>query len=179
MLTPLRRAALTMVSAGALAVAFTVGALAKDVTWDDIVADADTPGDVLMYGLGPKAQRYSKLDKINAENVSRLVPAWSFSFGDERQRGQETQALLHDGVLYVTASYSRIFAINARTGKRLWSYSHRLPDDIRPCCDVINRGAAIYGDKVFFGTLDASVVALNKDTGKVVWKKNFGDHKIG
>ncbi|MFS8035510.1 methanol/ethanol family PQQ-dependent dehydrogenase [Xanthobacter sp. AM11] len=179
MLNLLRRAALTVVSAGALAVAFTAGALAKDVTWNDIVNDAETPGDVLMYGLGPKAQRHSKLDKITADNVSRLVPSWSFSFGDERQRGQETQALLHDGVLYVTASYSRIFAIDARTGKRLWAYSHRLPDDIRPCCDVINRGAAIYGDKVYFGTLDASVVALNKDTGKVVWKKKFGDHKAG
>ena len=51
--------------------------------------------------------------------------------------------------------------------------------DIRPCCDVVNRGAAIYGDNIFFGTLDASVVALNKDTGKVVWRKKFGDHKVG
>jgi len=154
-------------------------ALASDVTWDAIVNDAKNPGDVLMYGMGVEGKRFSTLKQINTESVSRLVPAWSFSFGDEKQRGQETQALVHDGVIYVTGSYSRMFALDAKTGKRLWSYSHRLPDDIRPCCDVVNRGAAIYGDKVFFGTLDASVVALNKDTGKVVWKKKFADHKVG
>ena len=67
-----------------------------------------------------------------------LTPAWSFSFGDEKQRGQESQAIVHDGVIYVTGSYSRVFALDAKTGKRLWSYAHRLPDDIRPCCDVVN-----------------------------------------
>jgi alcohol dehydrogenase (cytochrome c) len=137
------------------------------------------PQDVLSYGLGLKAQRHSTLAKVNTRNVANLVPAWSFSFGGEKQRGQEGQALVHDGVIYATSSYSRIFAIDARSGKRLWEYEARLPDDIRPCCDVVNRGPAIYGDKIFFGTLDASIVALNKDTGKVVWKKKFGDHKIG
>ncbi|OYT91810.1 MAG: PQQ-dependent dehydrogenase, methanol/ethanol family, partial [Pseudomonas sp. PGPPP3] len=79
----------------------------------------------------------------------------------------------------VTGSYSRVFALDAKTGKRLWTYNHRLPDNIRPCCDVVNRGAAIYGDKIYFGTLDARVVALNKDTGKVLWNKKFGDHASG
>lgn len=154
-------------------------AAAAEVTWEDIRNDARTPDDVLMYGLGPKAQRYSALDQINRDNVDRLVPAWSFSFGDEKQRGQETQALYHEGVLYITGSYSRLFAVDARTGKKIWDYSHRLPSNIRPCCDVVNRGAAIYGDKVFFGTLDASIVALNKDTGKRVWREKFGDHRAG
>ena len=67
------------------------------------------------------------------------------SFGDEKQRGQESQALVYDGIIYVTASYSRIFAMDARTGEKLWTYSHRLPEGIRPCCDVVNRGAAIFG----------------------------------
>ena len=139
----------------------------------------NTPEDVLGYGIGPKAQRYSPLAQVNKDNIHKLTPAWSFSFGDEKQRGQESQALVHDGTIYVTGSYSRIFAIDARTGERKWSYSARLPEDIRPCCDVVNRGAAIYGDKIYFGTLDAAVVALNKETGKVVWKKKFGDHKAG
>lgn len=152
---------------------------AKDVTWEDIANDAETTHDVLMYGMGSKAQRYSPLETINKDNIDQLKAKWSFSFGDEKQRGQETQAIVHDGVIYITASYSRMFALDMKTGKKLWSYSHRLPADIRPCCDVVNRGAAIYGDKVFFGTLDASMVALNKDTGKVVWKKKFGDHKVG
>lgn len=168
-----------------LAITLAFGSLAavaddhKGVTWEDIANDANTPGDVLGYGMGPKAQRYSKMTQINADNVKKLVPAWSFSFGDEKQRGQEAQALVYDGIIYVTASYSRLFAIDAKTGKKLWSYSHRLPADIRPCCDVVNRGAAIYGDKVYMGTLDAAVVALDRHTGKRVWKKKFEDHKAG
>lgn len=149
------------------------------VTWEDIVNDENTPKDILSYGFGPKAQRYSAMTAINDKNVASLVPAWSFSFGDEKQRGQETQALVHDGVIYVTGSYSRIYALDARTGAKLWQYSHRLPEDIRPCCDVVNRGAAIFGDKVFFGTLDAGIVALDKKTGKVAWREKFEDHTAG
>jgi len=149
------------------------------VTWEDIVNDENTPKDILSYGFGPKAQRYSSMTQINDKNVANLVPAWSFSFGDEKQRGQETQALVHDGVIYVTGSYSRIYALDARTGAKLWQYSHRLPEDIRPCCDVVNRGAAIFGDKVFFGTLDAGIVALDKKTGKVAWREKFEDHTAG
>ena len=171
----LRRAPLAAVISLALAGA----ALAGTVSWEDIANDDKTPKDVLMYGMGLKGQRFSALKQVSTKNVADLAPAWSFSFGGEKQRGQETQAIVHDGVIYITASYSRMFAIDAKTGKQLWAYEHRLADDIRPCCDVINRGAAIYGDKVYFGTLDASIVALNKDTGKVVWKEKFGDHKIG
>ncbi|MBT2772568.1 methanol/ethanol family PQQ-dependent dehydrogenase [Halomonas sp. ISL-60] len=174
----------TLTAAVAYASALGVGGVAltahaSEVTWDDILNDHNTTETVLMYGMGVKAQRYSPLNQINADNVEMLTPAWSHSFGDEMQRGQESQALIHEGVIYVTGSYSRIFAIDARTGQRLWSYNHRLPSDIRPCCDVVNRGAAIYGDKVFFGTLDAGIVALNKDTGEVVWRERFGDHRAG
>ena len=163
----------------ACAGALTAPAMAKDVTWEDIMADSETTNDVLMYGMGNNAQRYSTLTQINAQNVAHMRPAWAFSFGDEKQRGQETQALVHDGVIYVTGSYSRMWALDAKTGKRLWKFEARLPEDIRPCCDVVNRGAAIYGNKVFFGALDASIYALNKDTGKVEWRVKFEDHKIG
>ncbi|MEQ1709921.1 MAG: methanol/ethanol family PQQ-dependent dehydrogenase [Hyphomicrobium sp.] len=154
-------------------------AKSKTVSWEDILNDEKTTGDVVAWGMGVRNHRYSTLDKINTANVATLKPAWSFSFGDEKQRGQETQALIHDGVIYVTASYSRAFALDAKTGKRLWSYTHRLPDDIRPCCDVVNRGGALYGDKFFMGTLDAGIVALDKNTGKVVWSKKFEDHTAG
>lgn len=175
---PFKRLGVAMATT-VIAGAISASALAKPVTWNDILNDHKTTHDVLGYGMGIDAQRYSTLNRINDKNVALLTPAWSFSFGDEKQRGQESQAVVHDGVIYVTGSYSRVFAIDARTGKRLWSYSHRLPDDIRPCCDVVNRGVAIFGDKVFFGTLDASIVALNKDTGKVEWREKFGDHKVG
>lgn len=158
---------------------FAGSANAANVSWEDILNDAKTTDDVLSYGMGVKAHRYSTLDKINVDTVKNLQPKWSFSFGDEKQRGQESQALVSDGVIYITASYSRIFALDAKTGKKIWEYEHRLPEDIRPCCDVVNRGAAIYGDKVFMGTLDAGIVALNKKTGEVVWSEKWGDHTAG
>lgn len=152
---------------------------AKGVTDEDIVNDAKTTGDVVSFGLGPQAQRYSPLTKINTSTVKNLVPAWSFSFGGEKQRGQESQPLVHDGKMFVTASYSRIFAIDVKTGQELWQYDHRLPEGIMPCCDVVNRGAALYDNLVIFGTLDAQLVALDRETGKVVWKEKVDDYAAG
>ena len=175
-LRPLTR---LLATACLLTLAASAQAAGKAVSWEDIARDDKSPGDVLTYGLGLKAQRFSPSTKINTRNAADLVPAWTFSFGGEKQRGQEAQALVHDGVVYVTGSYSRVYALDAKTGKQLWAYEHRLPDDIRPCCDVVNRGAAIYGNKIYFGTLDARIVALDKDTGKVAWNAKFADHKVG
>jgi len=157
----------------------TAAASGAGVTEQDIINDAKTPGDVVTYGLGPKAQRYSPLKAIDKESVKSLVPAWSFSFGGEKQRGQESQALVKDGVIYVTGSYSRMYAIDSHTGEKKWEYDARLPEGILPCCDVVNRGAALYKDNIYFGTLDAKLVALNTKTGKVVWRKDIDDFKSG
>ncbi len=153
------------------------GAAHAAVSNEEILQDPKNPQQIVTNGLGVQGQRYSPLDLLNANNVKELRPVWAFSFGGEKQRGQQAQPLIKDGVMYLTGSYSRVFAVDARTGKKLWQYDARLPDDIRPCCDVINRGVALYGDLVFFGTLDAKLVALNKDTGKVVWSKKVADHK--
>lgn len=123
--------------------------------------------------MGPKAQRYSTITQINDTNVAKLVPAFSASLGGEKQRGQESQPIVYDGTIYVTGSYSRLFAFDAKTGEEKWQYDARLPDGIMPCCDVVNRGAAIYGDKIIFATLDAHMVALNRNTGKVIWNKTL------
>ncbi|ORU91625.1 MAG: dehydrogenase [Cycloclasticus sp. symbiont of Bathymodiolus heckerae] len=157
----------------------TMGAASAGVTDEDILNDAINTQNVVSYGIGNQAQRFSPLDKVNVDTIKDLVPAWSFSFGGEKQRGQEAQPVIYDGVIFVTASYSRLFAIDARTGQELWEYNHRLPDGILPCCDVINRGAALYGDLVIFGTLDAKIVALHQKTGKVVWKAKVDDYKAG
>jgi alcohol dehydrogenase (cytochrome c) len=149
------------------------------VTDKDILDDAKTPGDVVSYGGGPHQHRFSKLDKINTATVKKLVPAWTFSFGGEKQRGQQAQPVVHDGRIFTTASYSRAFAVDARTGQKLWEYNHRLPEGILPCCDVINRGGALYGDLFIFGTLDGVAVALNQATGKVAWKTVLGDYAAG
>ncbi len=153
-----------------------LGTAYAGVTQEQIDADAATPGDVLSAGMGPQGQRYSTLSQVNTSNVQNLVPVWSFSFGGEKQRGQESQPLIYNGKMFVTASYSRIFALDAKTGKKLWKYEHRLPEGIMPCCDVVNRGAALYDNLVIFGTLDAQLVALDQDTGKVVWKEKIDDY---
>jgi alcohol dehydrogenase (cytochrome c) len=157
----------------------TAGVANAGVTDDDILNDAKNTENVVSYGIGNQAQRYSPLETVNVDTVKDLVPAWSFSFGGEKQRGQEAQPVIYDGVIFVTASYSRLFAIDVKTGQELWQYDHRLPDGILPCCDVINRGAALYGDLVIFSTLDAKIVALHQKTGKVVWKAKVDDYKAG
>ena len=161
------------------ALAAAVAPAMAGVTPEMIASDQDTPGDVLTVGMGQGGQRFSSLSQINTETVSDLVPAWTFSFGGEKQRGQETQPLVYNGRMFVTGSYSRIWALDVKTGERLWGYEHRLPDGIMPCCDVINRGAALYGDLVIFATLDAKLVALNQETGKVVWSEKIDDYKAG
>jgi alcohol dehydrogenase (cytochrome c) len=167
------------VTAVTLAMAGSAMLAVAGVSDQDILNSAKDTDKVITYGMGPQAQRFSPLAKINAGNVKKLVPAWSFSFGGEKQRGQEAQPLVYDGVIYTTASYSRAFAVDARTGQKLWEYSARLPDGIMPCCDVINRGMAIYGDLVYMGTLDAHLIALDRKTGKVVWNKKVADYKEG
>ena len=177
----IRKSARVPVAAAVLALALaSIGtAQAKEVTDADILNDSTNTTQIVTHGLGTKGQRYSPLTEVNLNTIKDLVPVWTFSFGGEKQRGQESQPLIFDGKMYVTASYSRIFALDAKTGQKLWKYEHRLPDGIMPCCDVVNRGAAIYGDLVIFGTLDAQLVALNKDTGDVVWKSKIADYKAG
>ncbi len=155
------------------------GAAYAEVTEEDLANDQANTAQIVTNGMGRHLQRYSPLDTLNKDNVQNLVPAWAFSLGGEKQRGQETQPIIHDGVMYITGSYSRMYAIDVMTGEELWQYDARLPEGILPCCDVINRGAAIYGDKVIFGTLDARIVALNKDTGDVIWRDKIDDYKAG
>ncbi len=149
------------------------------VTNDMISKDAATTNDVLSSGLGTQGQRFSPLTDVNAKSINKLVPVWSMSFGGEKQRGQQSQPLIHNGKMFVTGSYSRIFALDAKTGKKLWKYEHRLPEGIMPCCDVINRGAALFDNLVIFGTLDAQLVALDQNTGKVVWREKIDDYSAG
>ena len=152
---------------------------AAAVTSAMLANTAKDPRSVLSFGMGSEGQRFSPLTIVNTKNVGKLVPAWSMSFGGEKQRGQESQPLIHDGRMFVTASYSRIFAVDLKTGTKLWKYEHRLPDGIMPCCDVVNRGAALYGNLVIFGTLDAQLVALDQKTGAVVWKEKVDDYAAG
>ncbi|GLO72824.1 alcohol dehydrogenase [Phaeobacter inhibens] len=166
-------------AAGVLAATSFGSAHAAGVTEEMLANDTASTGDVLTNGMGRHLQRHSPLETLNKDNVKNLQPAWAFSLGGEKQRGQETQPIVHDGVMYITGSYSRMYAIDVMTGKEIWQYDARLPEGILPCCDVVNRGAAIYGDNIYFGTLDARIVALNQKTGDVVWNKKIADYKAG
>ena len=156
-----------------------VTAHAANVTDAMIQNGANDTKNVLTTGITSDGQRFSKLNQVNDKTVKSLVPAWSFSFGGEKQRGQESQPLIVGDKMFVTASYSRLFALETKSGKKLWKYEHRLPEGIMPCCDVVNRGAAVYDNLVIFSTLDAQLVALNQDTGKVEWKETVADYKAG
>jgi alcohol dehydrogenase (cytochrome c) len=153
--------------------------VSAQVTDAMIAKDAADTDSVLSWGMGTQGQRFSPLTTINTKNVSKLAPAWSMSFGGEKQRGQESQPLVYKGKMFVTASYSRIFAIDVKTGEKVWKYEHRLPEGIMPCCDVVNRGAALFDNLVIFGTLDAQLVALDQNTGKVVWREKIDDYTAG
>ncbi|MEJ8847869.1 PQQ-dependent methanol/ethanol family dehydrogenase [Variovorax rhizosphaerae] len=149
------------------------------VTDKMIQSEATATGNVLTWGINTQGQRYSPLKQVNSSNAAKLLPVWAFSFGGEKQRGQEAQPVIMNGKMFVTASYSRIFALDATTGKKLWKYEHRLPEGIMPCCDVVNRGAALYDNLVIFATLDAQLVALDQNTGDVVWKEKIDDYAAG
>jgi len=175
----MRKNSIAMSVAVALSLYAPLAAQAAGVTNAMLEGGGKDTANVLNWGINQEGQRYSPLTQVNSKTVAKLVPAWSFSFGGEKQRGQESQPLIYNGKMFVTGSYSRIFALDAKTGKKLWKYEHRLPDGIMPCCDVVNRGAALFDNLVIFSTLDAQLVALNQDTGEVVWKEKVDDYAAG
>lgn len=145
---------------------------------DDMLLNADKdPNNWLLYGRDYASTRYSPLTQINKSNVKKLVPKWSLSFG--ALEGQDSQVVAYNGRCYVTSSFNKVFAVDCETGKVFWKYERELPADLYPhlCCDVVNRGVALYHDKVYLATLDAHLVALDNATGKVVWDKPMGDYK--
>ncbi|WP_031337295.1 PQQ-dependent dehydrogenase, methanol/ethanol family [Rhodopseudomonas sp. B29] len=137
-----------------------------------IIANAKTTKDWPSYGLDYAETRFSKLDQINADNVKQLGLKWSYSL--ESERGVEATPVVVDGIMYVTASWSVVHAIDTRTGKRLWTYDPKVKheDGYRGCCDVVNRGVALYKGKVFVAAYDGRLIALDAATGKKVWEKD-------
>ncbi len=154
--------------------------VAQPITTSDLEHASSNTSDWLMYGRDYYAHRYVDLDQINPANVNRLHPAWVFATGGDN-RGLEATPLLRDGVLYVSADGSRVFAIDARTGAKKWSYDPQISDEAERvyCCGSINRGVAMYGELVFVGTMDARLVAIDKDTGAVEWETQVIDWQQG
>jgi quinohemoprotein ethanol dehydrogenase len=137
---------------------------------DARLAKADSePQNWLAHGGNQNAQRYSGLDQINQQTIANLKPAWSLDF--DTNRGQEATAIAVDGVLYVTTAWSKVYAVDGKSGKTLWQFDPKVngPHAARNCCDVVNRGAAVYQGKVFVATFDGRLIALDAGTGKQLW----------
>jgi PQQ-dependent dehydrogenase (methanol/ethanol family) len=123
----------------------------------------------LSYGRTYSEQRFSPLARITADNAKELGLAWYADF--DINRGQEATPLIIDGVMYVSTAWSKVRAFDAKTGRALWSYDPEVPRElgVRGCCDVVNRGVAAWKRKIYLGTFDGRLVALDAGTGKPVW----------
>jgi alcohol dehydrogenase (cytochrome c) len=172
----------SLVKAGlsGLALAGLVGLMPAAVAQSDeqLRHDGANTDNVLTYGMGYSQNRYSRLTEVNRQTVRRLVPAWNVSL--DSNYGEQAQPLVYDGVMYVTDAQATV-AIDLETGMQIW----RTPVDWDPaaarvvCCGLSNRGLAIYQGKIFRGTLDAHLVALDMKTGKEVWKQKVAEWKEG
>ena len=149
-----------------------VGRLVSPANVDEsrlLLADQE-PGNWMTYGRTYNEQRFSPLKQIEAQNVGQLALAWYVDL--DARRGQEATPLVVDGVMYFSTAWSKVFAVNAATGEKLWSYDPKVPPEsaVNACCDVVNRGVAVWHGRVFVGTLDGRLVALDAATGKPVWE---------
>jgi quinohemoprotein ethanol dehydrogenase len=137
-----------------------------------IKANTITSKDWPTIGLDYAETRFSKLNQINTDNVKDLGLVWSYNL--ESSRGVEATPVVVDGIMYQSASWSVVHAIDARTGKKLWSFDPGVDRSkgYKGCCDVVNRGVAIYKGKVFVGSYDGRLIALDAATGAKVWEKD-------
>jgi quinohemoprotein ethanol dehydrogenase len=143
----------------------------RDAGVDDarLVKAGEDTADWLMYGRTYEDQRYSPLEQINEQTIGRLGLVWSREMGTSR--GLEASPLVHDGVLFTTGAWSVVHAMDAKTGANVWTFDPKVARErsLFYCCDAVNRGVALYKGKVFVGTLDGRLIALDEKTGKQVW----------
>jgi alcohol dehydrogenase (cytochrome c) len=143
---------------------------------DQMTMAEGADGDWTVYGRDLSNTRYVANDQINSQNIGTLHLKWIFQTGV--LGSFETTPIVEDGVMYITAPYNHVFAIDARTGQELWHYQHKLGTTIF-CCGPNNRGVALAGDKVYMATLDAMLIALDKKTGALVWETQIADPQFG
>ncbi|MBI4638979.1 MAG: PQQ-dependent dehydrogenase, methanol/ethanol family [Candidatus Rokubacteria bacterium] len=154
-----------------------------DVT-DARLLDADKdPNNWLTYYRTYNGWRFSPLAQITPQNVKRLTPKWMLSLGEAGN--QQTTPLVNNGTMIVTSplgtEMNRVYAVDAVSGKVLWKHETKLPEELSGLVKILsmNRGSALYKDRVFFGTMDARVVALNAKTGAIVWQTQVADWRDG
>ncbi|MFK8018263.1 MAG: PQQ-dependent dehydrogenase, methanol/ethanol family [Pseudomonadales bacterium] len=148
---------------------------AAEVNAERITGIESEPENWLSHGRGYSEQRYSPLDSISEGTVKKLGLAWFTETGSNR--GLEATPLVVDGVMYLTLSWSVMLALDAATGQELWRFDPKV-DRARgyyACCDVVNRGAAVWGDKVYFGAFDGRLIAVDAKSGQLVWQTETVD----
>ena len=137
------------------------------------IVNADSePGNWLSYGRDYGEQRHSPLTQVNKKSIKDLELA--FSVDMYTTRGLEASPIVVDGILYMTGSWSVVYAVDAKTGEEIWSYDPEVPGDWarKACCDVVNRGVAVYEGAVYVASLDGYLIALNAETGEEIWRVN-------
>ena len=149
-----------------------IKAVTSAVDSSSIKANTATSNDWPTTGLDYAETRFSKLNQINTDNVKKLGLVWTYPL--ESSRGVEATPLVVDGIMYQTASWSVVHAIDARTGKRIWSFDPGVDREkgYKGCCDVVNRGVAVYKGKVFVAAYDGRLIALDAATGAKVWEQD-------
>ncbi|QDM27795.1 PQQ-dependent dehydrogenase, methanol/ethanol family [Tardiphaga sp. vice304] len=171
-------AVLVVLSFGSIAQAQTKGspehitAVTGAIDSAAIIANGANSKDWPSYGLDYAETRFSKLNHITADNVKNIGLMWTYNL--ESIRGVEATPLVVDGIMYVTAPWSIVHAVDVRSGKRIWSFDPQVSREkgYRGCCDVVNRGVALYKGKVFVGAYDGRLIALDAASGRKVWEKD-------
>ncbi|MFT4726527.1 MAG: alcohol dehydrogenase (cytochrome c) [Granulosicoccus sp.] len=144
----------------------------------DMLNRADGDGNNFLHTNGNYAQtRYYPSKQINVDNVRDLRPEWIFQ--TEIVESLETTPIVVNGIMYITTSFNHAYALDARTGEEIWHYKHKMGPITTYCCGPNNRGVAVSGDRVFMGTLDAKMVALDSKTGKLLWETELADAELG
>jgi alcohol dehydrogenase (cytochrome c) len=139
-------------------------------------ADKNTKDFLLTNGNYAQTRFYGA-KQIDRDSVKHLHVAWIFQ--TDVKESMETSPIVVDGVMYVTTSFSHVYALDAKTGQQLWHYNHKMGPITTYCCGPNNRGVQVLNDKVYLATLDSKLVALNAKTGEVVWMTDIADPEAG
>ncbi len=157
-------------------IGFTMSVTAQ-VSNERLIGSDREPGNWFTYSGTYSSHRYSQLKQINRENVHKLKLKWIFQM--QILEKVQTTPLVVDGVMYLTQPGNGVVALDARTGRTFWSYQYKLPERMDLCCGEVNRGLAILGDKLYMGTVDAHLVALDSKTGALMWDVQVADYQNG
>lgn len=147
------------------------------ISYERILNSAKEPGNWLTYSGRYQGWRYSALGQITRSNAHNLKLKWVYQMPTTLTI--ETTPLVADGIMYLTEPPSNVVALDVRTGRPFWQYRRALPRRVNVCCGLVNRGVALLGDRVFLGTVDAHLVALDAKTGAVLWDVPVADYKTG